>query len=38
VSWAAVLGAAEQLRAGSFDGLGSALPGSQLNELFRGFV
>ncbi|MCW5770438.1 MAG: isocitrate lyase/phosphoenolpyruvate mutase family protein [Rhodospirillaceae bacterium] len=37
-AWAATIAAAEQLKAGSFDGLAGATPGKQLNELFRGFL
>jgi 2-methylisocitrate lyase-like PEP mutase family enzyme len=34
VGWAAVLAAAEQFKAGSFDGLGSGTTGKQLNKIF----
>jgi 2-methylisocitrate lyase-like PEP mutase family enzyme len=34
VAWAAVLAAAEQFKAGSFDGLGTGATGRQLNKIF----
>jgi 2-methylisocitrate lyase-like PEP mutase family enzyme len=37
-AWAAMLTAAEQIRAGSFDGLAGGTSGKQLNEIFRGFA
>lgn len=37
VAWAAMLQAAGQLKAGTFDGLASGVPGGQLNEVFRTF-
>ena len=30
--------AAEQIKAGSFDGLGGAIPGKQLNDIFGTFA
>jgi 2-methylisocitrate lyase-like PEP mutase family enzyme len=36
VAWAAMLEAAEQLRAGSFDGLAQQASGKQLNDIFAG--
>jgi hypothetical protein len=33
-----MLTAAEQIRAGSFDGLAGGTSGKQLNEIFRGFA
>ena len=38
VIWAALLSAAQQLKAGSFDGLAGAIPGQHLNEIFGSFV
>jgi 2-methylisocitrate lyase-like PEP mutase family enzyme len=38
VAWAATLQAAEQLRAGSFDGLTQRITGQQLNDIFAGRV
>jgi 2-methylisocitrate lyase-like PEP mutase family enzyme len=38
VAWAAMLAAAEQLKAGSFDGFDRAMPGKSLNDTFRRFV
>jgi 2-methylisocitrate lyase-like PEP mutase family enzyme len=38
VAWAAMRAAAEQIRAGSFDGLGGGTPGKHLNEIFGSFV
>jgi 2-methylisocitrate lyase-like PEP mutase family enzyme len=38
VAWAAMLTAAEQIKAGSFDGLDKGASGKQLNETFRRFV
>lgn len=37
VAWGAMLNAAEQIKAGSFDGLVSAVPGKRLNDIFAGF-
>jgi 2-methylisocitrate lyase-like PEP mutase family enzyme len=37
VAWGAMLKAAEQMKAGSFDGLASAVPGKTLNGIFAGF-
>jgi 2-methylisocitrate lyase-like PEP mutase family enzyme len=37
VAWAAMLATAEQIKAGSFDGLAGGTPGNQLNEIFGGF-
>lgn len=37
VAWAAVLSAAERIKAGSFDGLASGTPHNELNEVFGGF-
>jgi 2-methylisocitrate lyase-like PEP mutase family enzyme len=34
VSWAAMLSAAKQMKAGSFEGLSGGIPGQQLNEIF----
>jgi 2-methylisocitrate lyase-like PEP mutase family enzyme len=38
VSWAAVLAAAEKIKAGLFDALASGVSGSQLNSMFSGFT
>lgn len=38
VAWAAMLTAAKQIKAGSFDGLAGGAPGRQLNEIFGGFA
>jgi 2-methylisocitrate lyase-like PEP mutase family enzyme len=38
VIWAALLSAAQQLKAGSFDGLTGGIPGQHLNEIFGSFV
>ena len=38
VGWGAVLAAAEQFKAGSFDGLAGGTPGRQLNDIFAGFA
>ena len=38
VAWAAMLAAAEQIKAGSFDGLAGGTPGKRLNEIFGGFA
>ncbi len=35
VAWAAMFNAAEQLKAGSFEGLADAMPGSRLNQTFE---
>jgi 2-methylisocitrate lyase-like PEP mutase family enzyme len=37
VGWHAVMAAAEQIKAGSFDGLANVSPGKRLNEIFAGF-
>jgi 2-methylisocitrate lyase-like PEP mutase family enzyme len=37
VAWGAMLAAAEQMKAGTFEGLGAAAPGAKLNGLFAGF-
>jgi 2-methylisocitrate lyase-like PEP mutase family enzyme len=37
VAWQAMLNAAEQIKAGSFDGLENVAPGRKLNEIFAGF-
>lgn len=34
VGWGAVMAAAQQIKSGSFDGLGSAVSGGRLNEIF----
>jgi 2-methylisocitrate lyase-like PEP mutase family enzyme len=34
VAWAAMRTAAEQIKAGSFDGLGGGMPGKKLNDIF----
>ncbi len=38
VSWAAMLSAAEQMKAGSFKGLSDGIPGRELNEIFGSFA
>jgi 2-methylisocitrate lyase-like PEP mutase family enzyme len=38
VGWGAVLMAAEQIKAGSFAGLGVGASGKQLNDIFRSFT
>jgi 2-methylisocitrate lyase-like PEP mutase family enzyme len=38
VAWGAMMAAAEQMKAGSFDGLAGAAPGKQLNDVFGGFA
>lgn len=38
VAWGALLAAAGQIKAGSFDGLANAGPSKRLNEVFAGFV
>lgn len=38
VAWGAVLAAAEQMKAGSFDGFAVAAPGKRLNGIFDGFA
>ena len=38
VVWGALLRAAEQIKAGSFDGLANATPGMQLNDIFDSFA
>jgi 2-methylisocitrate lyase-like PEP mutase family enzyme len=38
VAWGAMMAAAEQMKAGSFDGLAAAAPGKQLNDVFGGFA
>ncbi|MGO4330098.1 oxaloacetate decarboxylase [Cupriavidus sp. 2TAF22] len=37
-AWAGMLAAAEQLKAGSFEGLGGATPSRQLNDIFGSFT
>lgn len=36
MAWAAVMATAEKMKAGSFDGLAGAIPGPELNDIFRG--
>jgi 2-methylisocitrate lyase-like PEP mutase family enzyme len=38
VTWSAMLLAAEQIKAGSFDDLASGTPGRRLNEIFGSFA
>jgi 2-methylisocitrate lyase-like PEP mutase family enzyme len=38
VAWGATLAAANLIKAGSFDGLATGLPGKQLNDIFGGFA
>ena len=38
VAWSAMLGAAEQMKAGSFGGLAGGQSGGKLNDIFGGFV
>jgi 2-methylisocitrate lyase-like PEP mutase family enzyme len=38
LAWAAVLAAAEQIKAGSFDGLAGGTAGKKLNDIFGGFA
>jgi 2-methylisocitrate lyase-like PEP mutase family enzyme len=38
VAWAAVLATAEEIRAGSFNGLAAGASGRQLNDLFGSFA
>jgi 2-methylisocitrate lyase-like PEP mutase family enzyme len=38
VAWASMLTAAERIKAGSFDGLASGVPGRQLNAIFGSFA
>jgi 2-methylisocitrate lyase-like PEP mutase family enzyme len=38
VAWGAMMAAAEQMKAGSFDGLAGAASGKQLNDVFGGFA
>lgn len=38
VAWAGMLAAAEQIKAGSFDGLTAGVPGTLLNEIFGRFT
>ena len=38
VAWGAMLKVAEEIKNGSFDGLGSAAPGKLLNGIFGGFA
>ncbi len=38
VAWAAMLSAAEQMKAGSFDGLAGSGPGKRLNDIFSAFT
>ncbi len=35
VAWAALIDAAEKMKAGSFDGLAGGIPGKQLNAIFE---
>jgi 2-methylisocitrate lyase-like PEP mutase family enzyme len=35
VAWGAMMAAAEQIKAGSFDGLATGAPGKRLNEIFK---
>jgi 2-methylisocitrate lyase-like PEP mutase family enzyme len=37
-AWAAMLTAAERIKAGSFDGLAGGTPGRQLNQIFDSFA
>ncbi len=37
-AWGAALAAAEQIKAGSFEGLAGGMPGRQLNGIFAGFA
>ena len=37
VAWAAMLAAARQMQAGSFDGLGASTAGTELNDVFKTF-
>lgn len=37
VAWAAMISAAEQIKAGSFDGLAGGAPGKRLNDIFSAF-
>ena len=34
VAWASAISAAEQMKAGSFDGLGRGMPSKRLNDIF----
>jgi 2-methylisocitrate lyase-like PEP mutase family enzyme len=38
VAWAATFGAARRMLEGSFDGLAGAMPGSELNDIFKTFA
>jgi 2-methylisocitrate lyase-like PEP mutase family enzyme len=38
VAWGSLLRAAEQMKAGSFDGLAGGMPGKRLNEVFGSFA
>jgi 2-methylisocitrate lyase-like PEP mutase family enzyme len=38
VAWAAMLAAAERIKAGSFDGLAGGAPGKQMNDIIGGFA
>jgi 2-methylisocitrate lyase-like PEP mutase family enzyme len=38
VAWAAAVAAATEMRAGSFAGLGGAMPGGELDQTFKAFV
>jgi 2-methylisocitrate lyase-like PEP mutase family enzyme len=38
VAWSAMLNAAEQIKAGSFDGLSGGAPGRKLNDIFGEFI
>jgi 2-methylisocitrate lyase-like PEP mutase family enzyme len=37
VAWRAVIDAADRMKAGSFDGLGGAIAGTEINEIFAAF-
>jgi 2-methylisocitrate lyase-like PEP mutase family enzyme len=37
VAWRAMIDAAERIKAGSFDGLGGGIPGTEVNEIFGTF-
>ena len=38
VAWAALIAAAERIKAGSFEGLARGTPGDRLNEIFGSFA
>jgi len=38
VAWAATVAAAREMRVGSFTGLAGAMPGTELNDIFKAFV